>query len=87
MKTQRAKNKKVIFPVNTAVPIYVTYTMHINFTPKGIYAELSVSHKYLWQMGPTYAVIPENSTNKDKLFTFCTVCLRVMHNFYSVKKK
>ena len=35
-------------------------TIHINFIPKGIHAKLSVSHQYLRQIGPTYAVIPEN---------------------------
>ena len=53
-----------MFTVNTTVPIYAMYTMHINLTPKGIYAKLSVSYQYVRQMGLTYAVITENHMNK-----------------------
>ena len=58
--TQRANCRKLIFPVNTTVPINAMYKMHINLTPKGINTKLSVSHQYLRQMGPIYAVIPAN---------------------------
>ena len=54
------KVKKLIFPVNTTVPYVQGIQIAINLTPKGIYAKLSVSRKYLMQMGPTNPVIPEN---------------------------
>ena len=38
--------------------------LYTNLTPKGINAKLSVFHRYLKQMGLTYAVISENHMNK-----------------------
>ena len=41
-----------------------SYNAHIEPTDERIYAKLSVSHHYLGQIGPIYAVIPENHMNK-----------------------
>ena len=51
VKSLPSKRIKLTFTINTTVPIYAMYTMHINLTPKGIYTKLSVFHQYVRQMG------------------------------------
>ena len=60
----RKHNVQKVKTLSFLFPIYTMYIMHIDLTPKGIYAKLSVSHQYLRQMDQTYAVIPENHMNK-----------------------
>ena len=54
----------------------------INLTPKGIHAKLNVSHQHLRQIGPAYALIPENHMNKTFHISCRMPWLRNDHSLY-----